>query len=396
MKKIAILGAGTVGGSCAQILLRDAAVLEKNAGEALELAYVVDLRDMPDAPFHDKMVKDFAVVEADPEVFLVIEAIGGCGAALNFVRRSLEAGKHVVTSNKQLVAEHGTQLLALAKAHGVSFLFEASVGGGIPVLHPLSQCLGANEIYEVRGILNGTTNFILTQMLAHGQSYEAALRDAQKRGYAEQDPTADVEGIDAGRKICILADMMFGKNVDPSRVSMTGISTITAEDAAFAESAGMKLRLLGRAVRQGQALTVFVSPHFIAASQPLSPVSGVLNAVEALGSSVGAVMFSGPGAGGPATASAVLGDVIDIVRNPGRSQPVSWPAEPAVLLDPEEFESPFFFRTRLSKEACEQALGPIRWLPDAAAFCGGFTEKTTRKALRASGLALDAVWPVLA
>lgn len=396
MKKIAILGAGTVGGSCAQILLRDAAVLEKNAGEALELAYVVDLRDMPDAPFHDKMVKDFAVVEADPEVFLVIEAIGGCGAALNFVRRSLEAGKHVVTSNKQLVAEHGTQLLALAKAHGVSFLFEASVGGGIPVLHPLSQCLGANEIYEVRGILNGTTNFILTQMLEHGQSYEAALRDAQARGYAEQDPTADVEGIDAGRKICILADMMFGKNVDPSRVSMTGISTITAEDAAFAESAGMKLRLLGRAVRQGQALTVFVSPHFIVASQPLSPVSGVLNAVEALGSSVGAVLFSGPGAGGPATASAVLGDVIDIVRNPGRSQPVSWPAEPAVLCDPEEFESPFFFRTRLSKEACEQALGPIRWLPDAGAFCGGFTEKTTRKALRASGLALDAVWPVLA
>ena len=396
MKKIAILGAGTVGGSCAQILLRDAAVLEKNAGEALELAYVVDLRDMPDAPFHDKMVKDFAVVEADPEVFLVIEAIGGCGAALNFVRRSLEAGKHVVTSNKQLVAEHGTQLLALAKAHGVSFLFEASVGGGIPVLHPLSQCLGANEIYEARGILNGTTNFILTQMLEHGQSYEAALRDAQARGYAEQDPTADVEGIDAGRKICILADMMFGKNVDPSRVSMTGISTITAEDAAFAESAGMKLRLLGRAVRQGQALTVFVSPHFIAASQPLSPVSGVLNAVEALGSSVGAVLFSGPGAGGPATASAVLGDVIDIVRNPGRSQPVSWSAEPATLLDPEELEASFFFRTRLPKETCEQALGSVRWLPDAGAFHGGFTEKTTRKALRASGLALDAVWPLLA
>ena len=396
MKKLAILGPGVVGGSCAEILLRDADLLERNAGEQLELSYVLARRALPDRAYRDKMVKDFAVVEADPEVFLVIEAIGGCGAALNFVRRSLEAGKHVVTSNKQLVAEHGTQLLALAKAHGVSFLFEASVGGGIPVLHPLSQCLGANEIYEVRGILNGTTNFILTQMLEHGQSYEAALKDAQARGYAEQDPTADVEGVDAGRKICILADMMFGKNVDPSRVSMTGISAITAEDAAFAESAGMKLRLLGRAVRQGQALTVFVSPHFIAASQPLSPVSGVLNAIEALGSSVGAVTFSGPGAGGPATASAVLGDVIDIVRNPGRSQPVSWPAEPAALCDPEEFESPFFFRTRLSKEACEQALGPIRWLPDAGAFCGGFTEKTTRKALRASGLALDAVWPVLA
>jgi len=190
--------------------------------------------------------------------------------------------------------------------------------------------------------------------------------------------------------------MMFGKNVDPSRVRMTGISAITAEDAAFAEAAGMKLRLLGRAVRQGQSLTVFVSPHFIAGTQPLAPVSGVLNAVEVLGSSVGAVLFSGPGAGGPATASAVLADVIDIVRNPGRSQPVSWSAEPAALCDPEEFESPFFFRTRLPKEACEQALGPVRWLPDAGAFHGGFTQKTTRRALRASGLALDAVWPVLA
>ena len=257
-------------------------------------------RALPDRPYKDKVVTDFSVIEHDADVFLVIETIGGCGAALEYVRRALAAGKHVVTANKQLIAEHGAELLALAKANGVSLLFEASVGGGIPVLHPLSQCLGANEIYEVRGILNGTTNFILTQMLEHGQSYEAALRDAQTRGYAEQDPTADVEGIDAGRKICILADMMFGKNVDPSRVSMTGISTITAEDAAFAESAGMKLRLLGRAVRQGQALTVFVSPHFIAGTQPLAPVSGVLNAVEVLGSSVGAVMFSGPGAGGPA------------------------------------------------------------------------------------------------
>ena len=232
MKKLAILGPGVVGGSCAEILLRDAALLERNAGEKLELSYVLARRELPDRPYRDLVVTDFSVIERDADVFLVMETIGGCGAALEYVRRALAAGKHVVTANKQLIAEHGAELLALAKANGVSLLFEASVGGGIPVLHPLSQCLGANEIYEVRGILNGTTNFILTQMLEHGQSYEAALRDAQARGYAEQDPTADVEGIDAGRKICILADMMFGKNVDPSRVSMTGISTITAEDAA--------------------------------------------------------------------------------------------------------------------------------------------------------------------
>ena len=314
-------------------------------------------------------------------VFRLLDEAGVQYRALGGVQPNPRAA--LAREGVQLALESGAELIL-------------AVGGGIPVLHPLSQCLGANEIYEVRGILNGTTNFILTQMLEHGQSYEAALRDAQTRGYAEQDPTADVEGIDAGRKVCILADMMFGKNVDPSRVRMTGISAITAADAAFAEAAGMKLRLLGRAVRQGQSLTVFVSPHFIAASQPLAPISGVLNAVEVLGSSVGAVLFSGPGAGGPATASAVLADVIDIVRNPGRSQPVSWLAEPAALCDPEEFESPFFFRTRLPKEACEQALGPVRWLPDAGAFHGGFTQKTTRRALRASGLALDAVWPVLA
>ena len=396
MQKIAIAGYGTVGGGVAEILRRNAAKIAESAGEPVELKYILVRRDFPGDPFEKEMVRDFSVIESDPEVTILVETIGGCGAALEYCTRALKAGKSVVTANKQLIAEHGAELLALAKANGVSLLFEASVGGGIPVLHPLSQCLGANEIYEVRGILNGTTNFILTQMLEYGQSYEAALRDAQTRGYAEQDPTADVEGIDAGRKVCILADMMFGKNVDPSRVRMTGISAITAEDAAFAEAAGMKLRLLGRAVRQGQALTVFVSPHFIAGTQPLAPVSGVLNAVEVLGSSVGAVMFSGPGAGGPATASAVLADVIDIVRNPGRSQPVSWPAEPAALCDPEEFESPFFFRTRLSKEACEQALGPVRWLPDAGAFHGGFTQKTTRRALRASGLVLDAVWPLLA
>ena len=194
MKKLAILGPGVVGGSCAEILLRDADLLERNAGEQLELSYVLARRALPDRPYKDKVVTDFSVIEHDADVFLVIETIGGCGAALEYVRRALAAGKHVVTANKQLIAEHGAELLALAKANGVSLLFEASVGGGIPVLHPLSQCLGANEIYEVRGILNGTTNFILTQMLEHGQSYEAALRDAQTRGYAEQDPSADVEG----------------------------------------------------------------------------------------------------------------------------------------------------------------------------------------------------------
>ena len=396
MKKLAILGPGTVGGSCAEILLRDAAILEKNAGERLVLSYVLARHDMPGKPFRDRLVTDFSVIERDPEVFLVIETIGGCGAALDYVRRSLAAGKHVVTANKQLVAEHGAALLQLAKDNGVSFLFEASVGGGIPVLHPISQCLGANEIYEVRGILNGTTNFILTQMLCFGQSYDAALRDAQSRGYAEQDPTADVEGIDAGRKICILADIVFGQTVDPGRIRMTGISAITAADAAFAQSAGMQLKLLGRAVRQESGIAVFVSPHFVPDAMALAPVPGVLNAIEVRGSSIGSAMFYGPGAGGPATASAVLGDVVDIVRNPGRTQPVDWSSAPAALTDPGDLPSVFFLRATQDKALCEQALGPIRWLPDAGGFHGGFTVETTKNAIDASGLAPAAVFPVLA
>ena len=239
MKKVAILGFGTVGGGVAEILERNAAFIEKKAGERVELSWIVDLRDMPDSPFADKMVKDFSIVEKDPETAVVVEAIGGCGAALQFVRRALTAGKSVVTSNKQLVAEHGLELTGLAREHGCNFLFEASVGGGIPVLHPLNRCLGANELWEVAGILNGTTNFILTRMLESGADFDSALAEAQKLGYAEQNPAADVEGIDAGRKICILADLAFGKNIAPEYVAMEGITKIAPEDAAFAEAGGM-------------------------------------------------------------------------------------------------------------------------------------------------------------
>ena len=382
---IALLGFGTVGSHFYKLC---------EGRTDLHVAAVLSRRPRPELTC--TVTADYDEIVRDPSIDIVVEVMGGIEPAYSYLCAAMRAGKHVVTANKQLMCAHFEELTSLAKEKGVALRCTAAAGGGIPWLTSLSRASELDEIKAVEGILNGTTNFILTQMLERGQSYESALRDAQARGYAEQDPTADVEGIDAGRKICILADMLFGRNVAPSRVSMTGISAITAVDAAFAEAAGMKLRLLGRAVRQGQALAVFVSPHFIAGTQPLAPISGVLNAVEVLGSSVGAVMFSGPGAGGPATASAVLGDVIDIVRNPGRSQPVSWSAEPATLLDPEELEASFFFRTRLPKETCEQALGSVRWLPDAGAFHGGFTEKTTQKALRASGLALDAVWPLLA
>ena len=395
MAKIAIMGFGTVGSGVLEVCRRNAASIARRAGEPVEVKYILDVRDFSGSPDAALFTKSIDTILNDPEIKVVVETIGGTKFAYPYVRQCLESGRSVCTSNKEMVATYGAELLALAKEHSAAFLFEASVGGGTPIITPMHQCLAANHISSIRGIVNGTTNFILTQMLEFGQSYDAALKDAQARGYAEQNPAADVDGIDAGRKICILADMMFGKNVDPTRVSMTGISTITAEDAAFAESAGMKLKLLGRAIRQGEQIAVFVSPHFVAGAQPLAPVSGVLNAIEVLGNNIGNAMFFGPGAGGPATASAVLGDVVDIVRNPGRKQPVDWSAEPADLTDPDAFEASFFLRTKLDKAACEQALGEIRWLPDQNGFHGGFTGKTCKKAIAAAGLALDAVWPVL-
>ena len=272
MKKVAILGFGTVGVGVADILRDNADVVAKHAGECVELKYVVDLREMPDSPYADKMVKDFEIVVNDPEVGIVVEAIGGVGAALAMVRKALAAGKSVVTSNKQLVAEYGVELFALAREHGGNFLFEASVGGGIPVLNPMTRCLGANHITGVAGILNGTTNFILSQMLEHGETYESALRQAQANGYAEANPAADVEGTDAARKICILSGLAFGKNVRPEDIHVEGITKVTATDAAFAERGGMKIKLLGRtAVKDGKKFC-FVSPHIVPGNKVLAAV----------------------------------------------------------------------------------------------------------------------------
>lgn len=394
MSKIAIAGYGTVGGGVAEILVRNAARLEQSAAEPIELKYILVRRDFPADPFEAYMVRDFSVIEQDPEVSILVETIGGCGAALDYCTRALKAGKSVVTANKQLVAEHGAYLMELAREHKVSFQFEAAVAGGIPALMPLSRCFGANVLQEVSGILNGTTNYILTQMLENGQSYDAALLDAQRLGYAEADPTADVEGIDAGRKICILAGMAFGKNVNPTKVEMTGISKLDALDAAFAESAGMKIRLLGRAVRRNEKLFVFVSPHFVPQNILLAQVGGVNNAVEVCGSETGKVQFCGAGAGRYPTASAVLCDVIDIARAHGQTLPSCWSAEQAQISDVEDFTAQWFIRTTEDRAAVEKQLGAMRWLPDMQGFRGGFTAELPRRTLTDSGLRLEAILPV--
>lgn len=395
MKQIAIIGFGTVGGGVADILTHSADVVAKNAGEALAVKYIVDLRDMLDSPYAEKMVKDFAVVEQDPEVALVVEAIGGCGAALNMVRRALQAGKHVVTSNKQIVAEHGLELFALARENGVNFLFEASVGGGIPVLNPMTRCLGGNRIERVTGILNGTTNFILAQMLEQGESYDDALREAQARGYAEANPAADVEGADAARKICILAGLAFGENVDPAQIHVEGITKMTAADASFAEQLGMKVKLLGRALWNDGKKFVFVSPHLVPGQKLLAAVRGVKNAIAVRGDQVDEVTFCGPGAGRYPTASAVVGDIIDIVQHPGRVQPVGWAAAQS---EPErygQFRAQYYVRTKEAPKAVERALGKVTWLPERDGLRAGLTGELAYGALEESGLALDVAWPVL-
>ena len=292
MVNVAILGFGVVGSGVAEVLATNGAHIDRKVDDLIRLKYILDVRDFPDSPFADKVVHDFSIIENDPEVNIVVETIGGAKVALDFTRRALMAGKSVVTSNKELVAEHGCELLRLAQEKGVSYLFEASVGGGIPIIRPLNQCLAANEIEELCGILNGTTNYILTRMIRAGLSFDAALKEAQQNGYAEQDPTADIEGHDACRKICILASLAFGRHVYPRQVPTEGITGVTLSDVAYAESCGKKIKLLGRAMRRDDGkVCAYVAPHLVDGEDPLAGVEDVFNAITVKGNAIGDVMF---------------------------------------------------------------------------------------------------------
>ena len=327
MIQIAVMGFGTVGAGVAEILQTNGALLEKRLGEAVALKYILDIRDFPDSPFGALVAHDFEIIVNDPELDVVVETIGGAGVAYEYTRRALLAGKHVVTSNKELVATRGRELLTLAEEKNVNYLFEASVGGGIPILRPLQQCLAANEIEEVFGILNGTTNYILTRMVRSGITFEAALKEAQAMGYAEQDPTADVEGQDACRKICILADLAFGREVLPEQVPTEGISGVTLRDVEIVEKAGWRVKLLGRAVRRADgSICAYVAPHLVEEHHPIAAVEDVFNAVMVRGNAVGEVMFYGPGAGKLPTASAVVADVIDAAQHRQQRRRIGWEA----------------------------------------------------------------------
>ena len=333
MANFAIMGFGTVGSGVAEVLRMNAASIAEKLGEPLNLKYILDVRDLSATPYGEIAVKDFAVLENDPDLDVVVESIGGAKVALEFTRRALLAGKHVVTSNKELVASYGKELLNIAREKNVNYLFEASVGGGIPVLRPLFQCLAGNRIEEVVGILNGTTNYILTRMVKGGVSFEDALKEAQAKGYAEQNPAADVEGLDAGRKICILSNLAWGKEVLPERIHTQGISGLDLQDVAIASKAGYRVKLLGRALRLADGRqAAYVAPHLVPQDCPVAPVDDVFNAIMIRGNAVGDVMFYGRGAGDLPTASAVMGDVMDAVQHRAKRRELGW-SESAELAD---------------------------------------------------------------
>ena len=344
MIQIAIMGLGTVGTGVAKVVAENARQIERKLGEPLQVKTVL-VRHFKDGPYRQLMTDDFTKIEEDEAIRVVVETIGGVEAAYEYTKRALNAGKHVVTANKQLVAEKGAELLALAKKRGVNYLFEASVGGGIPVLHPLTQCMAANRVDEIYGILNGTTNFILTKMVKEGASFAEVLKLAQEKGYAEADPTADVEGIDAGRKICILADLAFGHQVDPAQVPMEGITGIDLKDVEIAGRHGYRIKLLGRCLRlEGGRRTAYVAPHLISEENPMSDVNDVFNAVVVRGNATGEVMFYGKGAGELPTASACVADVIECLQEERHRPEIGWSADTGGFASPLTLKNRWYFR----------------------------------------------------
>lgn len=316
MVKVAIMGYGVVGSGVAQVLTDHYDSIAGRAKEEIDIKYILDLRDFPDSPFQGKFIKDFAVILNDPEVRVVAEVMGGLHPAYDYVKALLEAGKSVVTSNKELVAAKGAELLKIAQEKNVNFLFEASVGGGIPIIRPISQCLAANDVIEIAGILNGTTNFILTKMIRENMKFEDALALAQKLGYAERNPAADIEGADACRKICILASLAFGKHVYPEQVHTQGITKITLEDVAYAAAWGGVIKLIGQVKKLDNGkVEIVVAPMFISHESQLSSVDDVFNGILVRGDATGDVVFYGKGAGKLPTASAVVADVIDALKD---------------------------------------------------------------------------------
>lgn len=354
MINVSVLGYGTVGSGVVEILKENADLITKRAGEEIRVKSVLDLRDFPGDPVQDMIVHDFEEIKNDPDVQIVVETMGGVHPAYEFVKASLESGKSVSTSNKALVAAYGPELLEIAQEHNVNFLFEASVGGGIPIIRPLKISLAPDEILEISGILNGTTNYILTEMTNNGSAFDTVLKDAQDKGYAEKDPTADVEGYDACRKIAILTSLAYGKQLDFEDIYTEGITKITDRDICYAKKIGAKVKIFGSSKKVGDKVSAMVAPKLITSEHPLYSVDGVFNAILVKGNMVGDVMFYGQGAGKLATASAVVSDVIDEAKHVNVNMRTLWDHEKLALMPMDEVKSKFFVRVKGTKDEVQE------------------------------------------
>lgn len=348
MSKIAVIGYGVVGSGTVELFEKNKESIANKVGRDVEIKYILDLRDFPDSPYGEKHIKDFNILLNDKEVEVVAEVVGGVTFAYDYTKRLLESGKSVVTSNKELVAKKGAELLKIAKEHNANYLFEASVGGGIPIIRPLHKCLAGNSIEQIYGILNGTTNYILTKMIREQMSFETALKNAQELGYAEADPTADVEGHDACRKICILGSLAYGRQIDPDLVHCSGISNITASDVEYADVAGYVIKLIGSVTPVDGKLCAMVCPRLIEKKNLFSNVDDVYNAICVKGDGVGDVIFYGRGAGKMPTASAVIGDIIDALKHNERILAISWEEahDKSFLLDYKQAQTAMYVRVK--------------------------------------------------
>ena len=393
--KAAVMGYGTIGSGVVEVLDINGSSIAKRVGEPVEIKYVLDLRDFPGDPIQDKIVHDYKTIAEDPEVKIVVETMGGVEPAYTFVKAMLEVGKHVTTSNKALVAAKGAELIALAKEKNVNFMFEASVGGGIPIIRPLNSSLTADEIEEITGILNGTTNYILTKMSEEGWSFAEALKRAQELGYAERNPEADVEGYDTCRKIAILSSLAFGHHVDFEEIYTEGITKITSADIRYAKAVGATIKLLAISKRIGDKYYAMVCPVMINGDSPLFSVNDVFNAIVIHGNMLGDAMFYGSGAGKLPTASAVVADVVDVAKHLNRFIMTGWSSEKLEMIDISQVESRFFVRMKgsytESLAKVEEVFGTIdaKVVAEVGKEFGFITSKMKEEEYRAKAAQFD-------
>ena len=361
MINIAVLGYGTVGSGVVEVIRTNHELINKRAGEEIKIKYVLDLREFPGDPVEEILVHDFEQIVNDPEVKIVVEVMGGTGAAYTFTKRALEAGKSVCTSNKALVAQYGPELMEIAKEKKINFLFEASCGGGIPIIRAINGSLTADEIDEVSGILNGTTNYMLDKMITEGADFNTVLKEAQEKGYAEADPTADVEGQDACRKIAILSSLAYGKFLNFENVYTEGITKITPEDMEYAREMGRSIKLLGTSKKLGDdSFYALVAPFLVGQDNPLYGVKGVFNSIFVHGNMLGDAMFYGSGAGKLPTASAIAADVVEAAKHLHDTIPNNWSNEEMTLMEPDSVEGRFFVRVKdTSLDEVDKAFGKV-------------------------------------